>query len=70
MHAEKKRKDLKIDLSAQLCENISSGIQFVFLRKPVLERRTDVTSFCMQFENRGHGLLKEAFWSEGESVVG
>ena len=30
---------------------------------------TDVTSFCKQFEKRGRGLLREAFWSEGECVV-
>ena len=29
-------------------------------------RRTDVTSYCMQFEKWGHGLLRKAFWSEGE----
>ena len=28
-----------------------------------------MTSFRMQFEKEGHGLLREAFWSEGECLV-
>ena len=39
-----------------------------FLRKLVRQRRTEVTSFCMQFEKIGHGLLWEAFWSEGVAL--
>ena len=34
----------------------------VFLRKLVRQRRTDVTSFCMQFEKIGRGLLWEAIY--------
>ena len=42
----------------------------VFLRKLVKQRRTDVISFCMQFEKMGCGLLREAFRSEGECFFG
>ena len=38
------------------------------MQKPVKQRRTDVISFCMQFEKGGRGLLREAFRNEGESV--
>ena len=46
-----------------------SSVQLCFLRKPVHQSCTDVTLFCMQFEKRGNWLLREAFRSEGESVV-
>ena len=39
------------------------------MRKPVQQRRIDMTPFCMQFEKWGRGLLQEAFWGERESVV-
>ena len=38
----------------------------VFFRKLLYLRRTDVTSFCMQFEKRRRGLLREASFREGE----
>ena len=41
----------------------------VFLQKLVGQQRTDVTSFCMQFEKIGRGLLRQAFQSEGEYFV-
>ena len=47
-----------------------SSIQFVFLRKLVMQHCTNVTSFCMQFEKRGSWLVWEAFRSKGESFVG
>ena len=37
-----------------------------FLWKVVRQSHTDVTSFCMQFEKIGRGLLRQAFRSEGE----
>ena len=40
-----------------------------FLRKVVRQNENNVMSFCMQFEKVGHGLLREAFWREGECVV-
>ena len=36
-----------------------------FLRKHVQQRPTDKTSFWMQFEKRGRGLLQEAEWDWG-----
>ena len=44
-------------------------VVYSFLRKLVRQRRTEVTSFCMQFEKIGHGLLLEAFWSEGVALI-
>ena len=46
-----------------------SSVHLFYLRKLVQQQSTDVTSFCMQFQKRGSGLLREAFWSEGEWVV-
>ena len=46
-----------------------SSIQLCFLRKSSEQRRTTMTSFCMQFEKWGCGLLQEAFRSEGECFV-
>ena len=46
-----------------------SSIQLVFLQKVVRQSHTNVTSFCMQFEKIGRGLLREAFQSEGEFLV-
>ena len=43
-----------------------SGIQLVFLRKVIRQKRTDVMSFSTQFEKIECGLLLEAFQSEGE----
>ena len=40
-----------------------------FLWKLVRHRHTDVTSFCMQFEKIGLGLLQEAFWSKGVCFI-
>ena len=37
--------------------------------KVVRQHDTDVKSLCMQFEKVGRGLLREAFWREGECVV-
>ena len=45
-------------------------MQLGFLRKVVWQSHTNVTSFLVQFEKIGRGLLGEGFWSEGESVVG
>ena len=42
------------------------SIQVLFLRKLLYLRHTDVTSFCMQFEKRRRGLLREAFVGNGE----
>ena len=42
---------------------------WVFLRKVVRQSHTDVTSFCMQFEKIGRGLLWEAFQSEGDCFL-
>ena len=33
----------------------------VFLQVIVQQKHTEVTSFCMQFEKTGCGLLREAF---------
>ena len=41
-----------------------------FLPKLVMHWCTDMTSFSMQFEKRGRGLLWEAFRGEGECFVG
>ena len=41
-----------------------------FLRRLVLQRHTNVMSFCMQFEKRGCGLLWKALQSEGELFAG
>ena len=46
-----------------------NSIQLVFLRKVLRQSHTDVTSFHMQFEKEGHGLLREAFQGEGECLV-
>ena len=35
-----------------------------FFQKLVRQQRAHVTSFCMQLEKWGHGLLREAFHSE------
>ena len=43
-------------------------VDMCFLQKLFLLRRTDVTSFLMQFERSQHGLLREAFHSEGEGA--
>ena len=45
-----------------------SSIHLFYLRKLVQLRCNDMTSFCMQFEKRGHGLLQEAFRNEGEFI--
>ena len=42
---------------------------WVFLRKGVKQKRTDVTSFCIQLEKWGRGLLREAFRSVGECLL-
>ena len=41
----------------------------VFLRKVVRQRRTDVTSFLMHLKTKECGLMREAFWIEGECFV-
>ena len=41
-----------------------------FFEELVRQRRTDMTSFCMQFEKRELRLQREAFRSEGECFVG
>ena len=43
----------------------ASSVQLFFLRKVIRQNSTDVTSFCVQFEKVGHGLLREAFQREG-----
>ena len=48
----------------------NSNIQVFFLWKLLYLGCTDVTSFCMQFEKSRHGLLREAFRSEGEWASG
>ena len=50
--------------------NNGSSVQLVFLQKPVQQWCTNMTSFYMQFEKGGCGLLWEANRREGESVVG
>ena len=45
-----------------------SSIQFL-LQKLDRQWHKDRTSFCMQFEKIGRGLLREAFQSEGECFV-
>ena len=40
-----------------------------FLRKVVMQKCTDMISYCMQFEKIGRGLLPEAFQSERECFV-
>ena len=40
-----------------------------FLRKVVRQNGTNVMSFGKQFEKVGPGLLREAFWREGECFV-
>ena len=47
-----------------------SSKHLFFLRKLVRQGCTDVTSFCMQFEKWGRGLLQKAFPSEGKSFAG
>ena len=42
---------------------------YSFLWNVVRQSHTDLTSFCMQFEKIGCGLLRKAFWSEGECFV-
>ena len=39
------------------------------MQKVVRQKHTDVTSFCMQFEKIGHGLLRKAFRREKECVL-
>ena len=46
-----------------------SSIQLFFLQKVVRQNDTVLMSLCMQFEKLGHGLLREAFQSEGECFV-
>ena len=46
-----------------------SSIHGVFLRNRLYLGHTCVTSFCMQFEKVGHGLLREAKRREGEWAV-
>ena len=40
-----------------------------FSRKVVRQNGIDVTSFCVEFEKVGHGLLRDDFRREGEFVV-
>ena len=46
-----------------------SSIQLFFGGKVIRQNRTNVTSFCIQFEKVGCGLLRETFWREGECFV-
>ena len=46
-----------------------SSIQLFFLRKVVRQSHTHVTSFCVHFKRVGCELLREAFWSEGGSLL-
>ena len=48
---------------------LKSSIQ-LFFEELVRQRRTDMTSFCMQFEKSELRLQREAFRSEGECFVG
>ena len=43
-------------------------MQLFFLLKVVRQNHTDMTSFRMQFENIGRGLLGEGFWSAGVTL--
>ena len=48
---------------------MASSIQLVFLQKVVRQNGTDMTSFHVQFEKVGLGLMQEEFQSKGESAV-
>ena len=55
-------RDLNKLQNAYLEIYLYSSIQLVFLWKVVRQNDTDVTSFCMQFEKLGPGLLREALF--------
>ena len=46
-----------------------SSIQLFFLRKAVMQSHIDVTSFRMQFEKIGRGLLPEFFFGVRGSAL-
>ena len=48
---------------------LDSSIHGVFLRNRLYLGHTGVTSFCMQFEKVGRGLLREAKRREGKWAV-
>ena len=46
-----------------------SSIQMIFLWKVIRQNDTNLTSFFMQFEKVGCGLLQKAFQSEGSGLL-
>ena len=51
-------------------KNLSAVVYMVFfLRNRLYLGHTSVTSFCVQFEKVGHGLLREGKRREGEWAV-